>query len=381
MHELVEFLVGPRQRDVYVVSLPEDSEDSSQALISVEDLVRRTLGAAHIAVLTGPASYFLTDLVGKEFSVFQAAVRTYRPRLNVDEDEPQKHPLALASRISKWENEGPNAFEQFLINAALRRTVSGQELEKQLPSFTTAHQIAAMRRREAAQEAGASDRELLELALSENQDLKDKLESDTELYESLLAEAEEARDGHATRIEELQGQYHKARARIEYLEDALRKRSASGNLAAEIPRSLDELEAWSTDHLAGSVVLHSRALRAARKSVFQNIELVYQALLILREHYVPMKRYGGLERKRAYDDACRRLGLEESACFGGSRVGEEGDSYVIHFDGRKCLLNRHLKGSNDRDPRFGFRLYFFWDEGSEQVVVGWLPDHLPNRIS
>jgi hypothetical protein len=53
----------------------------------------------------------------------------------------------------------------------------------------------------------------------------------------------------------------------------------------------------------------------------------------------------------------------------------------VSYGGRKRLLKKHLKGSNVRDPRFGFRLYYFWDHEDEQVIVGWLPTHLTNRMS
>jgi hypothetical protein len=122
-------------------------------------------------------------------------------------------------------------------------------------------------------------------------------------------------------------------------------------------------------------------VRAAKKSDFEDVGLVYRALLLLRDYYVPMKRQGGLDRKQAYDQKCQRLGIEESRSFAGERYGEEGEAYFIQYDGRRRALDLHLKGSNSREPRFGFRLYYFWDDVSQQVVVGWLPTHLPTRIS
>ena len=31
--------------------------------------------------------------------------------------------------------------------------------------------------------------------------------------------------------------------------------------------------------------------------------------------------------------------------------------------------------------RGSFRLYYFWDEDSQTVVVGWLPSHLDNSMT
>ena len=132
---------------------------------------------------------------------------------------------------------------------------------------------------------------------------------------------------------------------------------------------------------AGSVVLHNRAIRAAKKSAFEDVSLVYTTLLLLRDLYVPMRREGGLEKKRGYESALAALGLEESASFAGSRAREQGEAYFVEYGGRRRELDRHLKGSNSREERFGFRLYFFWDEETDQVIVGWLPSHLPNRAT
>ena len=76
-----------------------------------------------------------------------------------------------------------------------------------------------------------------------------------------------------------------------------------------------------------------------------------------------------------------REGLEEEPAFAGARAGEHGDAYFVQHGGRRRQLERHLKGSNARNERRGFRLYFFWDDGDREVVVVWLPNQLPTRIS
>lgn len=44
-------------------------------------------------------------------------------------------------------------------------------------------------------------------------------------------------------------------------------------------------------------------------------------------------------------------------------------------------LDRHIRGSSSREERFGFRLYFFWDDEGQQAVVGSFPTHLSTRAS
>ena len=57
------------------------------------------------------------------------------------------------------------------------------------------------------------------------------------------------------------------------------------------------------------------------------------------------------------------------------------DLYSVQYGGSRRPLDRHLKGGISRERRYGFRLYFFWDDESQLVVVGWLPSHLDNRAS
>jgi len=92
-----------------------------------------------------------------------------------------------------------------------------------------------------------------------------------------------------------------------------------------------------------------------------------------------MRVEGSKERREAYELALQELQLEESPTGDGVKYAAE--QYSVVYGGARRPLDRHLKGSNSRDRRYGFRLYFFWDEEGEVVVVGWLPSHLDNRLT
>ncbi|HTQ36975.1 MAG TPA: hypothetical protein VMH77_08050, partial [Steroidobacteraceae bacterium] len=104
--ELIELLHAPRRCDVIVLALPEGSNDPREALVPAKVLHDSTIGAAHVAILTGPASFSLTDRLGKAYSVFRGAIRTYRPGFDEGRDEPFSHPLALPHRIENWPDGG-----------------------------------------------------------------------------------------------------------------------------------------------------------------------------------------------------------------------------------------------------------------------------------
>jgi hypothetical protein len=369
-----------RRLDVIVCALPEGSEDPATATVRADQIHTRTIGAAHVAVITGPASFFLSDHVGKEFSVFRGAVRTYRPGFDTALDEPFRHPLALPDRIAEWPEGGREGYERFLIGQTLVRAASGRDAEKQLPPFTEVRRVSSQLKLDSARNAGSSDADLLRLAEDENKGLRDALEKDRATYQGLVDQYEKERDLALEEAQQVLASSQHLRHRIRALEERVKSQAPAIGTPA-IPKSLDDFESWCRDNLSGAVEVHNRAIQAVKKSRYQDVELIYKALLLLRDAYVPMKRDGGLDKKWMFESQCGGLGLSEEPTFSGDRWGEEGDMYKIRYAGRPRLLDRHLKKGTGRDERYCFRLYFFWDEDSGQAVVGWLPSHLDTRIT
>ena len=361
--KLLALLCDPeRERDVLAIATHDRDDDPSTTLVSPRSVFERTLGAAHVAVVTATATFALTDRVGKELSVFRQAVRTYKPGFDPCRAEPYDHPLAVGTRISAWDG-GPEAFEDFLVATCLRATVGAANREARAPFSFAA-------RRTAPVPPAASPGDARPDALrQENEELGAE---NLKLTEALGKE----RNALAAARKEIRS----LKDRVAHLERT-RGNAPAHHDGPVVPDSFRQLEQWSKEHLDGRVRLHSRAIGAAKKSKFEDVALAYRALLILRDHYVPMRLEGGADRQAAYREALAGEGLKEEATFAGTRAGEYGDAYFVQHGGRKRQLERHLKGSNARDERRGFRLYFFWDAGDREAVVGWLPNHLPTRIS
>lgn len=372
--ELITLLLNPtRKRPVYVLSLPEHD---STPLISADTLACDIVGAAHIAVLSPAATFELTNALGREFSVFNGAVRTYQTSFDPESDEPSRHPLALAQSIRNWPEGGQEGFADFLVRQALRESVARRKsMEDDLPPFITAQAISRRQAQEKAKKENKSNAELLELAVDENEALQKELQEQKEMYDGLL----EIADREIGEREEARANAARLRSRVIYLEQVLKAQGIKSEI--ETPGTFENLQEWESQHLSGDVVILNRAYRAAKKSRLENKKLAYQALLVLRDHYVPMRIEGGHDKQKAYKAALGELGLKESPSFSSARASEQGDEYFVQYKGRKRLLDRHLKGSNARDERYAFRLYFFWDEETGQVIVGWFPSHLTTRIS
>ena len=376
VQSLCDLIRDPRRRaPVIVASLPVACTDARQASLPVDILCRRTFGAAHTAVLTGPATFRLTDEFGKEFSVYNGAVRNYRPNFNPEVDEPHQHPFALARRIQTWDG-GSAGYAKFLAGNILKDTFKRSDSDSDPPSFAQLRRLAAERRIRRARETNATMAERLELADARIVELHSEREEMEETFEGVLKSTEEERDEARAKAETAIQRALNLRARLEMLEEALRQ--GSGPKEPEIPTVLNGFEQWCDGHLAGSVEVLPRAKNAAKKSIYQDPSFLYKALLLLRDYYVPMRRFGS-GRVHAYKQACQNLNIEETPTLGGTGYGEHGDMYRVRYAGQPRLLDRHLKKGSARDARRCFRLYFFWDEDSEQAVVGWLPTHLETR--
>jgi hypothetical protein len=57
------------------------------------------------------------------------------------------------------------------------------------------------------------------------------------------------------------------------------------------------------------------------------------------------------------------------------------EMYGVPYRGRRRYATMHVCGSSSRNPTKGFRLYFFFDDEDEVVVITSLPSHLENSHS
>lgn len=368
---LVTFLeVSHRNHPVVVFSTPDGSENTDATAIPVRAFIRRTVGFVHSVVITSKAALVLTDRVGREFSVYRQAVRTYNPGFNPSAHLPTDHPVATAMRIADWGDTAGSTFADFLVEQALRVTRPRDVFEREQPSFQQVKRVAAHRARESASAEEVGSAELLHLA---DEELKAaKQEADTSLEMAINADAE--REQALSELRQIKASYKALQSR---LDSVLSEKPAAAK--SPLPTGLDEIGEWALTHLSGQVELHAKAIKAARQSDFKDIPLVYEALLLMRDFYVPMRRVGGNDLKSAFEKRCAELGLENTKCFAQDNKAKQfGGTYFVRYQDASRELDWHLKGSNNRDERLGFRLYYFWDAETERVVVGYFPGHLKN---
>ncbi len=373
--QFVALLLSPKRfSPIFAISTEGSSNSRKGVALDVVALGRACLGLAHVVVVPSSEAFRLTNTFGREFSVFHGAVRTYQPGFDSELDSPTRHPLAMAHTVKQGAPSGQGSFIDFLVERAYAISSRPEGADKRLPSFSSVKRIFSERKRAAAPD-GEIDSELIALYEDEiesrkveNEDLRtDAVEYDR-IASSYRDEAESAkRKAHWLKVEN----------------DRLRNLAEDSGIPTEfeMPGSLDELNGWAERHLVGRVELHSRAIRTLKNSQYEDVELVYKALRVLAKEYRDMKMAEEGGGQDIFLKAVSGLGLEYGPSINRTRAPEEGDTYFVEWQGNRRFLENHLKKGTSKDERYTLRIYFFWDEEQNVIVVGSLPGHLETRAT
>ena len=202
-----------------------------------------------------------------------------------------------------------------------------------------------------------------------------KLENQLHKYEQLVNMAER-------RLDEQQEQASRSKA---MLERKLAEQDAYIQFLQQRvlrPRTKKELPTWAQNELSPHLLLHPRAITALEDASINadRLELIYDALEYLATDYWE-NRYGDLTE----EELLNRTALKYQRGF---TVTPNSDSSIAAFANQYKLpgyctkggavVNRamdyHLKAGNKTEHLV--RIYFFFDDERQQIVVGYLPEHL-----
>ncbi len=349
---LLALLENPARR-LPVIVVSEDGITRTM-MTDPDQLAAQLQGLAHVIAIPYELSRDLTDLAGKEWSVFRGAVRFYRTRLDRFSDSYRRHPLLMPQTY-----EGPGS-EIMLLAAILRLTAASSVAERprhgDLASFAELY----------AHITGTSLSEKLKQADTDSARVE-LLQAEVERLSSQIESALAIAAGNAARLAAVQEQKTASsqeeetlRNRLRAIETALRKSdrygvadSAVGNLLSSEAAALP-LQTWLDQHYAGRLHLTPQA-RAA--------------LLVCAEHE-PVQLRPCLEAMattlvddlredrqiQAYQARLRTLGSEDVLLPTGDLV-ERGDSPL--------LLNRALRLADG-----ALELHWGWDPWTGDVVIG-----------
>lgn len=350
-------------------------------LINDDYLANQVAGYAHVVRLSYLAAFAWTDLVGKPWSIFDGACRVYNSNVDIENADPMMHPCNMKEKIWHWVHKGKygnQAYTSFLIDL-VRQGVSINRTNWHGLYFVPDARILASEL-ELAHFQHVSKAPEREEALNHHIDaLQRKLDSANEENEEWLSELDKAQEA----INYYKNENISLRRQVNLLLNSLKRQK--GNAEPEeikIPRSYDGMGDWVRQHLAGRLVLHPRAERAVGKAEYSEPEMVYRGLIILANEYRDSRM--GLDNDEPFRAALEKYGMDFSRSIAKTRAGEEGDTYYVNYplgSNQRAFLQYHLRRGNQHENRRCMRIYFFWDEETSQVVVGWLPSHLNIRIT
>lgn len=349
-------------------------------LLDPEKFARKAQGLAHVLVMPSSLAADWTALVGREWSVFNGAIRTYNAGLRFEFDSISAHPLALAERIQSWsykDEAGENSFGEFLLSRAYEYAATKKVNWGECLLYSDARKkVVEGLKSEAKDDSNWRSvyEEEIELLESQVKDLESEKEQLSERVDEGTAEKEQAND-----------EIRRLLAKLSHYESCIAELRGDAAAVEVVPRptSYAEVGRWVRDQLVGMVILHQRAERLLANAAYEDVGFVVDAIVALATEYRDLRL--GLCEPSKWETRLRELRLTCSPSISKQRAGEQGETYFVKYpagSSRREFLNLHLRnGGNTRDPRRCFALYFFWDESTQQVVIGSLPGHLDNRLT
>lgn len=357
-NELINHLIDPlRELPTFVVTLPPGVQDEHPSL-NIGSLCRAMLGIAHVAVVKPAMTWSLSDRFGRFRSVFGGAARVYMPGFNETAD-PYSHRLVLADQISN--PAGARRCERWIRQLAAEQSVRGTKLGGDVLAFSTIRNASLELRQKTLEDEGASDADLLNAAKQRISALEKDIEQHISAEDYYLGEYEKERE----RAELAEGQARAAAFRIQQLTQLLKAKGDDPDRDIALPQTWEELGDWCDEHLSGRLVLTAAARRGTKNPHFRDVEMVARSLLWLSNDCRERRIEGG-------DGTLREFVLEEGVR--NSPCGS--DTYDFDWNGRTLSADWHIKnGGNTRDPSRCLRIYYCFDEQTQQIIVSDLPAH------
>ena len=354
LEALIALLQNPERRLPVIVATGDEREpDSASPLIDTESLARATFGLAHVFALPAAYTYALSDTFGKVRSVFHGAIRVYLRGFDASAD-PYEHRLYLGDVV----RGDPEACEIELRRLAARESLRRTRLGHDVVSYAAVRSAAT--RLEQNKAADASDAERLAAAQRHIEALEEEVkDARSEADQSMeLAATEEER---ARSVEAIQ---HGLRARVQTLEATLLNLGIEQDVDLAPPNSWDDFTDWCDERLAGRLVLASQARRGIKKRIFGDPNLAAQCLVWLASTCRKHRLDGGGNLA----NITIQEGIENAHCGG--------DTFAFDWQNRRLTADWHVKnGGNTRNPERCLRIYYCFDERTQQIVVADMPTH------
>lgn len=379
--QLVALLTAPERRlPVVLISECTNRDDGffDGYALDGDVLVQPLLGAAHFVRIKAAQTYELTRLVTPKWTTFDGAVRIYYPDFSLQNSDRRNHPYT-----TKWDIElgivngevGPSYADRLLsgLRAYNTRRLDWSALGFQF--YFTTQQKRLIRQREKHEQS------VEEMCASYEAQIE-QLQAESRENLSLSASYATDADNYKNDCAELRSQVASLKAQVETLRYQVVELTGDAE-SKNVPTSgsYTDIKDWVDRYFPDRIYLHPRAIRSLKDAAYDDIALVYRCLILLATDYHELRR--GLITREEFERRCRAVdsGLEEGGAVTEMIAEGQGDTYFVDYACQRRKLERHLGKGNSRDPKHCLRIYFFWDDESQLVVVGSLPQHLDNHMT
>lgn len=352
----LDLLAQPARR-LPVVAVSVTDRTNPALTIDLERLATGLCGLADVVAILPETSWALTERFGKRLSVFDRAVRIYMPGFDDDAD-PFGHPLWLGARLANFD-------EAALVDRQIRARVAqfstrAVRLGEDILPFAQLRSYARKAEQDRLASSGASDSEKLLAAENQIAAIAKELNEAKDMEQYALEEERKAQ----LRAAEAESRERNATAQIQMLLQRLADAGAAVEEAQSLPAKWSDFEDWCDSALVGRLAFTGAARRGCKKALYADVEQAARCLLWLagecRNRFL---EGGGSLRDEPVED-----GIRNAPCGG--------DAFTFDWQAQRLNADWHVKtGGNSRAPENCLRIYYGWDEQTQQIVVADMPGH------
>jgi hypothetical protein len=334
-------------------------------------LAEQLVGLVHVVeFMAAPATYELTERIGRALSVFDGAVRIYWPGVNADAD-PYLHRLWLpgtAATIDRRQRERdrPVGFARHMLGlvggvAALR--IPPDPVARGLRRQSEARQVAAER----AEWARLAEEQQIPDAFAEEFDRQSARVAELELALEIAEEGQTRLEGEVARLARSFGDVRAAVALERGDEDPTQPAATSISEA---------LRLVAANHPDAIVVL-DEAFQSAGETRYRLVDRATAALRAIGE--VAQGWHDGT-LGTSFDQAFSERGFELRS-VGAVTQGRHPGDYERTFEGTRVTLGPHLALGDGGSTDTIFRAYWYLEEDGRRFVIGHVGRHLEDSTT
>ena len=360
---LIKGLLDPeRKLPIVVLSVSGDAPDQYKPPFDAGELAKALAGVALVVVLPARFSWELTYRFGKRLSVYEGAARVYLPGFTEDANPFGGHELVLP-KPGTPNADGLKRLRWIAATGSVRRL----ELGTDVLAFAQVKLRSLEQRQAALARSGANEHDQLVAASEQVAVLQEQLR-DAEYFQE---EFSRLHSQEQERAETAEAQLRAAGFRIQQLLAELKASGTTPDQRTELPETWGDFVEWCDEQLAGRVLLSPQARDQLRKAEFEDVSQAARCMVWLANDYRDARIEGAGNS------------LNDWQIEAGVRNAHSGsDQFDIQWQGRTWHVEWHIKnGGNTRDPRRCLRIYYFWDENSQQAVIASMPAHVRSGAS